>query len=167
MRISYFILIISFIFDTIILNNVNFTINSIHMFPMCTLSGLICSYFYSSSDNKFIILSGLCGLLIDIVWTNTIIIYTIIYLFIGFMIIFFNKLFAINIFNYLVEVIMIIFIENITVYCILLIINAIDLEVYMLFIKILKSIPLTLAYSILLYVSLNLVGRKKNWKKRY
>lgn len=167
MIIPYLLLVFAFILDTSLLNYIDYTINSIQVFPMFTISSIVMGYFYSKNNVKFLIFTCVAGFMVDIIWTNTIFIYAIIYTLLGLIIIVLNKLFAINIINYLVEVIIIISLENAIVYYVLVIIKNIDLDSYVLLVKILKSIPITIMYSTIMYFIMHCVNKKLKLRKRY
>ena len=167
MIIPYVIVIISFILDTLIMKYIPFQINQIILFPMFLLIGLTFSYYYIKNTKKFITLSLFSGIMIDIIWNNTGIIYSFVYVIIGFYIIFLNKLFSINIINFLVETILVIIVENLIIFFILIILNVIDNNLLDLLIKIMKSIPLSILYAIILYGIFYCLEKKKKLRKRY
>ena len=167
MIMSYIIVAVSFILTTVVNNFLPYVFNQIVFFPMFVLVGLIAAYFYSKNNKRFLILSFLSGFMIDNAWTNTTIIYGVIYLALGYIIIKINYIFVINIINYMVEIILFIIMENIIVYGLLVMLNYTSYSIIDLIIKISKSIPLSLVYGIIVYFVLDFFGKKKNFKKRY
>lgn len=119
--------------------------NSIFL-PLFSIMSIFVVYPYIKNKKIYIIYSLILGLIYDIFYSQTLFLYTIIFLFISIIIILFNKYFPINFFNGLIESIIIIITFRLLSYLAYAISFNISIEIDYLFESIYKSLLLNLIY---------------------
>lgn len=158
-------LIVSFLLQGLVSNFQNFTLNNYTMFS-CTflLINLVVLQQYYESDKKFLTIIIIFGLLFDIVYSNTLVLCTFIFI----IIFYFNKLlnfffpnniFTINIFS-LISIIL----YHIISFIILWGVNFESYNIIILLKVLLGSIIMTLLYTTIIYKIINNIYNKLNLK---
>lgn len=142
---SYLIIFISFFLDGILSFFIN---NNVIFNSLFTLTSLmvICRYYKKKDALKYLILCGVVGLLLDIVYTDTLFLNSGLYLIIGVAIIKYFKLFRYNLLNSLLLLFIIICFYRTLTFIVLANVEFIKLDFYQLFKSIYSSLVLNIIY---------------------
>lgn len=152
---TYLILLISFFLDGII----SFVFNNNILFnPLFSLMSLIIvfKYYKKREDLKYLITIFMVGLLVDIVYTDTLFLNVGIYLIIGIIVIKYYKFFTYNLLNSIILSFIIILLYRLLNFLILSNIGVISIDFY----KLIESIYSSLLLN-LIYISCFFLKRKK------
>lgn len=153
MIIALIILIISFLLEGFM--SIYFPsgiINTSMFSTLYTLISFLIIYPYFNNEKKYYILLIIFGLLIDIVYTNTFIFNTILFLILSLVIEILNNILPNNIFTINVKSIIIVFLYHILSFIILNVINYDSYTLGMLFNILVNSIIMTIIYTLVLYL---------------
>lgn len=148
-------IIISFLLEGILSNYIY------KFIPLFTLTSIVISSYYKQND--ILKYSVIIGILYDAVYTNTIILNSLLFFFISLFILYFNKNITKNIFNLIILNIIIITIYLIINYLLQIILNNIEFDLYLILKSILKSV---ITNTIYLFI-LSIVLRHKLFKSSY
>lgn len=166
MIISIFILIFSFLFEGFISNYISSTFSSLSLFStMYTLITLIVIYPYFYNEKKYYILLIVFGLLVDIVYTNTFMINTFIFIAISLVVKFLNFILPENILMANIMSVVSVMLYHILSYTILTIINYDTYPVSLLLDICTNSIIMTIIYTSALYLIAKLLFTKFDMKQ--
>ena len=159
----FLVLVFSIFFEASFTNLISY---SSTFLPMFLLSSLVILFPYFKNKNQnFLIVSGICGILYDIVFTNTLFINTLSFIICGILILlgynYFNyKIYSCNILN-----IIIIILYRIISYTFLCVIDYTVFNDNILLKGIYSSILINIIYGIILYIILDLLSNILNIKR--
>jgi len=158
--------IISFFLDNFFSVN-NFSINDHHLFvPLFTLISLIIIYpFCNNNDKKFYQISLILGLCYDIIYTNTFLLNTFVFLLMALLINFINVWLSNNIINNILMTIIVICFYRTVTYIILVIIGYLNFDVKELGMGILNSLIINIIYVVTTYIITDYISRHKKISK--
>lgn len=153
-----FIVIISFILDSIVSNLVS--INGI-MMPLFTIMSLIIIYpYFNNNKNKFYPTCFFLGMAYDLIYTNTIIFHACLFLLLGFIVSKLNLVLSNNYINVAIMGIIIIIIYRLITYFLLLITAAVSFNIWNLFESIYSSLIINVIFVILAYIITDKISYK-------
>lgn len=153
-----FVLIISFILDSIVSNFVS--LDSL-FFPLFTLMALIIIYpYFNNNRNKYFEACLITGICYDLIYTNTIIIHGMLFLLIGFIITRLNLIISNNWLNVGIMAIICIIIYRFLAYGLLLITASTSFDFFNILKSIYSSLILNIVYVILIYIITDKISRR-------
>ena len=158
----YILIIFSFLFESTMTNIVN--INSF-LTPLFLITSLVILYPYFKNNINFIIVSIVCGLFYDIVFTDSIFINTISFGFCSLFIILCYNYFKYSIYSSNLINMFNIIIYRLISYLILVIVDYINFNVYSLFEGIYNSLIINIVYGVIIYFISDLLSKIYNIKK--
>ena len=138
-------ILISFLLDGIL------SIYLYKLIPLFTLTSIVIASYYKKADS-LIKYTVLIGILYDVVYTNTIILNSIIFFFLSLLLIKLNKKFNKNYFNILFINTIIITLYLVVTYIILVLFNYLNFNIIYMTISILKSLIINNIYISFLYL---------------
>lgn len=148
------ILIVSFLLQSLLSNFIGINTNLFNpTFPIIAL--LIIYPYFKKENKKYLIYSVVYGLLYDLFYTETFILYAFIFFLIALLIIKLNKYFSKNIINIIIMTILIVISYRVIVYTLLVLINYLSFNIFVLFKSIYSSLILNILYAVVLYVLYN------------
>lgn len=148
------ILIISFLLQSLLSNFIGINTNLFN--PIFPIIALLIIYPYLKNNKKeYLIYSSIYGLLYDLFYTETFILYTFLFFIIAIIIIKLDKYFSRNSINICLMTILIISIYRLINYIILVLINYLDFNIFILLKSIYSSLILNILYALILYVLCN------------
>ena len=153
-----FIIIISFILESITSNIVK--TNSLFI-PLFVITSLNVLYPYFKLKNNFIICFIICGILYDIIFSDSIFINTISFGACSIVLILYYNYFKYSLFNSILGTIIIIILYRLLSYGLLLIIDFLSFNLFNMLSGIYTSILLNIIYSIILYLICKLLPKNK------
>lgn len=161
---SFIIVSISFILEGILSKYIQ--VNSTLFVPLLTLISLIIIYpYFHNHEKNFFVFSFITGILYDIVYTNTLCLYGIVFLIMAWAIKKINSVISNNSINVaIISLIIIIFYRTCT-YLILCLVNYINFNSKNFLYSIASSLILNMIYSIVLYIITDFISRKKHISK--
>ena len=144
------ILIISFILQGVLSNFINIDTNVLNL--LLPIVALIIIYpYFRKNNSKYYIYAGIYGLLYDLIYTDTFILYAGLFLILAFIISMLNVIFSNNIFNIgFITTIIIVIYRSIT-YFVLVIINYLNFDSKILFRSIYSSLLVNIVYATVIY----------------
>jgi len=152
------ILIISFVFDSIISNFIS--LNSIFI-PLLTLMALIVIYpYFNINKSKYLLACFVTGICYDLIYTNTIIIHGFLFLVLGFVVIKLNLILSNNYVNVAIMALIVITIYRIVSYGLLLITANVSFDFLILFKSIYSSLILNIIYVSLTFIITDRIANK-------
>ena len=159
------ILIISLFLDGILTNYLPYLVNDLSLFtPLLTLVSIFMVYpLYKKEEKKYYIVIFIIGILYDLLYTNLLFFNGILFIGIGVLAKYFNKIFEINLLKLIIYITIIIIIYETTTALILLLFNIVPITFYKLIYKIGHSLILNILYSEILYLIIKFIPKK--WKK--
>ena len=158
----YILLILSFLFESVITNIVY--INTF-LTPLFLLTSLTILYPYFKNKTNFVIVCIICGLLYDMAFCDSIFINTISFGICSFFIIMCYNYFKYNIYSSnFINIVNIAF-YRLESYILLIIIDYIKFNKYILFEGIYNSILINIIYGIIIYLIADLISKIFNIKK--
>ena len=159
----YAAIIISFILDSVISNFIS--LNSLFT-PLFTLMSLILIYPYMKGDNyKYLITCFVTGLCYDLIYTDTIIIHGLLFLFIGFVITRLSLLLSNSIVSEIIVAFICIITYRFITYGLLLITASVSFRGILIFKSIFNSVLINIVYIIIGYFVLDKLSKKFKIRK--
>ena len=156
---------LSFLLDGIISNYIPFElINPSYLKTIYTIISLVIMYHYFSNKKKFLIITIILGLLFDIVYTNTFLVNTIIFITIYIILSNIDYLMTTNIITINIKSLVCIYIYYILTYIVLLLSHYNSYDVYLLLLILLRSIIMTIVYTTISYLIINKIYSDKKIK---
>ena len=154
--------IFSFILDGFISNYINYSINDISYFnTIYTIISLILVYDYFINKKKYFFLVLTISILFDIVYTGTILINTLLFFIIYEITIFIDKLLPPNIITINIKCLVGIFSYYTLSLLLFIIFQFNNYELYLLWELLLRSIIMTITYTSISYLVLNIIVKNK------
>lgn len=144
------VLVISFILQGILSNFISIDTNIFNLlFPIVAL--IIIYPYFRKNNSKYFIYAGVYGLLYDLIYTDTFILYAGLFIIIAFIISKLNIIFSNNIINIgFITTIVIATYRTIT-YFVLVVVNYLEFDMNILFKSIYSSLLLNVIYAIIIY----------------
>lgn len=166
MIVSVITIIVSFLLDALISNHISYSLVNPSIFKtIFTLVGLVNIYPYFNNEKKYLYILIIAGILFDIVYTNTFMFVTIIFIIIYLVNKFVNFFLSFNLININIISILSIFIYNILSFLALNLVNYNSYNFSLLLKILLNSIIGTIIYSSLVYISLKKIYNMLNIKQ--
>ena len=163
---SITVLIISFLLQGAISNVIGYTINDLSIFftiyPLITLMIL---YPHFENRKKFILLLVIFGILIDLVYSNTFILNTCLFYIIYIMNKGFHFFFPYNLFTVSISSLLAVYTYHIVTFLLLIILNFHNYNLMMLVESITNSTIVTIIYTIIIYLIVNLLKQRFDLKE--
>ena len=144
------ILVISFILQGILSNYISVDTNIFNLlFPIVAL--IIIYPYFRKNNSKYFIYAGIYGLLYDLIYTDTFILYVGLFIMIAFVISKLNIIFSNNIINIGFITTIVIIIYRAITYLVLIAVNYFEFDMNILFKSIYSSLLLNIIYAIIIY----------------
>ena len=144
------ILVISFILQGILSNYISVDTNIFNLlFPIVAL--IIIYPYFRKNNSKYFIYAGIYGLLYDLIYTDTFILYAGLFIMIAFVISKLNIIFSNNIINIGFITTIVIIIYRAITYLVLIAVNYFEFDMNILFKSIYSSLLLNIIYAIIIY----------------
>lgn len=144
------VLVISFILQGILSNFISIDTNIFNLlFPIVAL--IIIYPYFRKNNSKYFIYAGVYGLLYDLIYTDTFILYVGLFIIIAFIISKLNIIFSNNIINIGFITTIVIAIYRTITYFVLVVVNYLEFDMNILFKSIYSSLLLNVIYAIIIY----------------
>lgn len=144
------VLVISFILQGILSNFISIDTNIFNLlFPIVAL--IIIYPYFRKNNSKYFIYAGVYGLLYDLIYTDTFILYAGLFIIIAFVISKLNIIFSNNIINIGFITTIVIAIYRTITYFVLVVVNYLEFDMNILFKSIYSSLLLNVIYAIIIY----------------
>lgn len=158
------ILVISFILQGILSNYISVDTNIFNLlFPIVAL--IIIYPYFRKNNSKYFIYAGIYGLLYDLIYTDTFILYVGLFIMIAFVISKLNIIFSNNIINIGFITTIVIAIYRTITYFVLVVVNYLEFDMNILFKSIYSSLLLNVIYAIIIYFISNRLSYKYRIEK--
>ena len=164
MVLVYIVLAVSFIFQGVLSNFINIDTSIFNL--LLTIIALIIIYpFFCKDLGKYLIYAGIYGLLYDLIYTDTLVLYMGLFIMIAFIISLLNIIFSNNIINIGFISVLVIAIYRIISYTILVMINYLPFDMNLLFHSIYSSLLVNILYAVILYFICDRISDKYHIEK--
>lgn len=158
------ILIVSFVLEGTLSKFININTNVFNiLFPVVAL--IIVYPFFRKNNKKYLIYAGIYGLLYDLIYTDTLVLYMGLFIIIAFLISVLNIIFSNNIVNIGFITALVITIYRIITYSILVMVNYLNFNINLLFKSIYSSLLLNIIYAFIIYFISDKISYKYHIEK--